>query len=62
MSTASTDIFPCAACGKPTHIDDLDAKPQPGAGENSDFTRFECEACYGPGYVSARADRNQVRS
>ena len=23
------DYFPCAACGKLTHIDDLDGKPEP---------------------------------
>jgi len=44
----------CHACGKPTHIDLLDAKP--GNGEKfdpncPDWERFECWECYGKGFI-----------
>ncbi|MBV6635497.1 MAG: hypothetical protein KI788_06305 [Mameliella sp.] len=56
------DVFPCANCGAPTHIDALDAKPERFAGtpvtsdmlseaDGEDFTRLECSHCYGPAYV-----------
>ena len=45
------DTFPCSACGKPTHIDLLDAKDD-GTGN---YVIFECEPCYGPGWVHGKA-------
>jgi hypothetical protein len=51
----------CHACGTPTHIDDLDGKPephnQPDPEGSTDWTRLECGACYGPGYTSVREER-----
>lgn len=47
----SKDIFPYHACGKATHIDMLDAKPNdPGNPGGCDWERFECRECYGPGF------------
>lgn len=86
------DFFPCAKCGKTTHINDLDAKPEPRVNEylgqwivraiylgwmrwvrrwpgcsawddpdgNTNWERFECGECYGPGYVSNRDHANDV--
>jgi hypothetical protein len=53
------NYFPCHACGRLTHIDDLDGKPephnQPDPDGRTDWTRLECGDCYGPGYVSNRS-------
>jgi hypothetical protein len=53
--------LPCAACGTPTPVDLLDAKPGPGhftmeqlsqaADDGRPFDRLECGACYGPAYM-----------
>ncbi|WP_316196639.1 hypothetical protein [Bradyrhizobium sp. SZCCHNS3053] len=57
-SETADDHFPCHSCGTPTHIDDLDGRPephnQPDPDGKTDWTRLECGACYGPGYVSNR--------
>lgn len=83
------ESFPCAKCKTMTHIDDLDAKPEPRTGEypgqfivraiwlwwqyvwfgrqddsawddregNTDWERFECRKCYGPGFETGREAR-----
>lgn len=43
-----TLLFPCASCGKPCLIEDLDAKAPAGS---ADFTILECKDCYGQGFV-----------
>lgn len=48
------DFHACHACGVPTHIDLLDAKPDdPADPDGSDWTRLECRPCYGPGWAPA---------
>jgi hypothetical protein len=44
---------PCMKCGTPTDINLLDAKaPRGGSPDRgADFTRLECERCYGPGWL-----------
>ena len=46
------NIGHCHACGLPTHLDLLDAKPSVPGG--ADYDRLECWECYGPGYATAR--------
>lgn len=41
----------CHKCGRVEDAHLIDGKPHPGADENSDFTRLECIACYGPGWL-----------
>ncbi|PDT77200.1 hypothetical protein [Bradyrhizobium sp. C9] len=48
-----TDFIICRNCGTEEHAHLIDAKPEIGADENSDFTRMECIACYGPGWRPA---------
>ncbi len=48
-------ISKCHACGKPTHIDLLDAKPGTEKGwdpANPNWERFECWECYGDNYFA----------
>lgn len=48
------DFHPCHACGRPTHIDLLDAKPDdPSDPDGSDWNRLECRPCYGKGWGPA---------
>jgi hypothetical protein len=59
----------CHACGKMTHVDDLDGKPARFADGKQTKTELEdalwnnenceflaCKECYGEGYVSNRKD------
>jgi len=54
------NIGHCQACGQPTHMDLLDAKPSRPNG--ADYDRLECWECYGPGYNTARAGQNRPES
>ncbi len=48
------DHAACDCCGRIEHIDLLDAKPDdPSNPAGCDWTRLECIACYGPGWVPA---------
>ena len=51
------NIGHCHACGLPTHLDLLDAKP--GTPERvdphaADWGRLECWECYGPGHAGVQ--------
>lgn len=60
----SVKIQACTACGKPTPLHLLDAKPSrlrtgetidDAAWRNANFDRLECRECYGPGWAEGRA-------
>lgn len=55
VATANpADVEACHACGTPTHIDMLDAKPDdPARPDSCDWNRLECRDCYGSDWVPA---------
>ncbi|CAM5769871.1 hypothetical protein [Bosea minatitlanensis] len=49
---SNRDHAACDCCGRIEHIDLLDAKPPAGGvPETADWSRLECIACYGPGWL-----------
>ncbi len=49
---AMSNMGKCQACGRPTRLELLDAKPDdPSKPESCDWTRLECIDCYGEGWL-----------
>lgn len=58
----SYEMLRCQKCGKPTHIELIDAKPNdPENPETCDWEILQCQGCYGPGWCSMSGDPERDR-
>lgn len=56
-------VEPCHACGEPTHLHLLDAKPDdPSDPDGCNWTRLECSDCYGPGWLPVAREDDLIGS